>query len=561
MAGVAHTVAAEKKLKKEKLQIVLLLGQSNMVGLSDVRTGWYLTQPQYVPPREVAVMKTRYFDWNFYWSGVNYYKGPRKEEALALVQARRDSRAKWRQRCRGVHGPWQEEAWGPKPQGGRSNMYPFLDGKAEKEGIYKRIAEILDSDDNAFNVNDAYNEMTKRDAEIAEDLKLVRDVYLKGTTASDFDAFDAAVGAAVKDKTLVTKVGRGAAFNDAAKHRAFYAELAEKHLNIPIAKRTYIKAHGHVAGPQSDTPNAGNQKNAAGPLTVGYGGSVTTIGPEYGVGIALERLVDAPILLVKCSWGNTALAGAWRAPSLDGVETPTEKAGREASNRKMAAEAKKTGREFTPRPAPEPTGKLQYCWNMTMPEIDKVLADPGKYHPEYDPKVGYEVAGLVWFQGYSDKDNPAYGELLAAMIKDLREKVKTPDMPVVCGTLGMVAYKQAAFANGANSGMLQASQMPELAGTVDVVNTAPFYPLEFDLLKQVRDNVEKDSPEYQAAMTMLQRATSNVGFHYHGSTKCFLLMGDAMGRSLANLMAGGEPTINAVAKDAESGGIHETSCP
>jgi len=349
----------------------------------------------------------------------------------------------------------------------------------------------------------------------------------------------------VQEKSLVTKVGKGVNFLDAAKHRATYAELAQKHLHLPIAKRTYIKAHGHVAGPQSDTPNAGNQKNAAGVLTVGYGGGVTTIGPEYGVGIALERLVDAPILLVKCSWGNTALAGAWRAPSLDGVETPTEKAVREASNKKQAEAAKQAGREFTPRPAPTPTGKLQYAWGMTMPEIDKVLADPGKYYPDYDPKVGYEVAGLVWFQGYSDKDNPAYGELLAQMIKDFRKKVKIPKLPVVCGTLGMIGFKNAAFSEGANKGMLQASQMPDLVGTVDVVNTAPFYPMELDLLKQVMGTYAKGTPEYEKAMLIQKRAISNKGFHYDGSAKCFLLIGDAMGRSLANLMAGGEPMMSA----------------
>ena len=135
-APVSH---AAKKIKKEKLQIVLCLGQSNMVGLSDARTAWYLTQPQYIPPRDVTVMKSRFFNWNFYWNGVNYYEGPHKDEAMALVQARRDSRAKWRQRCKGVHGPWLEAEWGPKPAGGRGNMYPFLDGKAEEEGIYKLL--------------------------------------------------------------------------------------------------------------------------------------------------------------------------------------------------------------------------------------------------------------------------------------------------------------------------------------------------------------------------------------------------------------------------------------
>jgi hypothetical protein len=42
-----------------------------------------------------------------------------------------------------------------------------------------------------------------------------------------------------------------------------------------------------------------------------------------------------------------------------------------------------------------------------------------------------------------------------------------------------------------------------------------------------------------------------VCVHYHGSAKCFLLMGDAVGRSLANLMAGGEPLINAELKTTE----------
>ena len=73
--------AGEKPaIKKTKLQIVFLFGQSNMVGLADARTAWYLTQPQYIPPREVAVMKSRFFDWNFYWSGLRYYKGPEENK-------------------------------------------------------------------------------------------------------------------------------------------------------------------------------------------------------------------------------------------------------------------------------------------------------------------------------------------------------------------------------------------------------------------------------------------------------------------------------------------------
>ena len=114
---------------------------------------------------------------------------------------------------------------------------------------------------------------------------------------------------------------------------------------------------------------------------------------------------------------------------------------------------------------------------------------------------------------------------------------------MVCGTLGMASFKHAAFMENANKGMLQAAKMPDLAGKVDVVNTAPYFPLEFNLLKQVRQK-EDGSPEYLKAVASA-RGKSNGGFHYHGSAKCFLLMGDAMGRSMANLMAGGTPTLHA----------------
>lgn len=528
----AHAETPQTSIKKEKLQIVFCFGQSNMVGLAAVPTAWYLTQPAYVPPKEIVTKKSRYLDFgNFYWSGVQTYTGPRKAELDALIEERRMSRMKWRQRINGANGIQWDDAWGKKPAKGRNNVYAFLDEKAEQEGIYEKIAAILDADDNTFKMDQAYAEMIGRDAEIKDRLAIVRDLFLKDTKAEDFDAFAEAVKAA----------GISATKGNPEEVRAQYAALAEKHLHLPIAKRTHIFGHGAIAGSEG----AGKtDRSTHGPLSVGYGGGITNLGPEYGLGITLEKLVDAPILLVKCSWGNTSIAGAWRAPSLDGVETPKEKANREAWDRKMAETAKAEGREFKPSTPPAKTGELSWAWSQVMPQVDKVLADPGKFHPGYDPKVGYEVAGLVWFQGYSDKDNTAYGELLAQMIKDFREKVKSPKMPVVCGSLGMGAYKSAAFSMAANRGMVEASQMPELKGTVDVVNSSPFFPLELDLWKQVRNQSAEGSPEYQKANEIGTKATSNVGFHYHGSAKFFLLLGNALGTSLANLMAGGEPGVD-----------------
>jgi hypothetical protein len=225
------------------------------------------------------------------------------------------------------------------------------------------------------------------------------------------------------------------------------------------------------------------------------------------------------------------------------VETPTEKAQREAANALEAARAKEEGREPKPRPAPEKTGKPSWAWNMAMPAVREVLKNPGKYHPEYNPEKGYDIAGMVWFQGYSDMNNEAYGEQLDEMIKWFRKEINAPEMPFVAGSLGVGSYYHNAFKGYVNEGMVKAALSPDLKGSVDIVNTGRFYPLELDAADNIFLSMEKGTPEQQELNTFLRKTTSNKPFHYRGSAKFFLLTGDAMARSLANLMAGGEPTI------------------
>jgi hypothetical protein len=111
---------------------------------------------------------------------------------------------------------------------------------------------------------------------------------------------------------------------------------------LPIAKRTHIYACGALTFP---TGTSKIQKEANGPLSIGYGSGYTTIGPEYGFGIAMEEKLDAPILIVKCSWGNTALSAAWRPPSAPPrTGTPLEKARREAYDVVQAEKAKAEGK-------------------------------------------------------------------------------------------------------------------------------------------------------------------------------------------------------------------------
>jgi hypothetical protein len=526
-----------KPIKKDKLQIVFVMGQSNMVGLADIGTSWHLTQPQYVPPKDLLMKKSDTFEWgNFFWQGVRYYQGPAEleKQLAALLDERGVSRGVWRNRVKNQE--WQDE-WGPKPEvKGRNEMYAFLDKKAKEEGIYSGMAKILEGPENQNPMEKAYQEIVHRDEHNAEQIKRVKEIYMNGTKAEDFGPF-------LSQLDLVRRRGKKGVENapegTPEEVRQFVAKLGEDTVNLPIAKHTHIYSHGAFESSMDNPIEA----TAHGPLSIGWGGGVTTIGPEYGIGITLERLVDAPILLVKCSWGNTAIREAWRPGSLDGVETPTEKAQREAANALEAARAKEEGREPKPRPAPEKTGKPSWAWNMAMPAVREVLKNPGKYHPEYNPEKGYDIAGMVWFQGYSDMNNEAYGEQLDEMIKWFRKEINAPEMPFVAGSLGVGSYYHNAFKGYVNEGMVKAALSPDLKGSVDIVNTGRFYPLELDAADNIFLSMEKGTPEQQELNTFLRKTTSNKPFHYRGSAKFFLLTGDAMARSLANLMAGGEPTI------------------
>ena len=526
--------SAEKNTKK--LKIVFMMGQSNMVGYSNPKTAWYLTQPMYVPPAKTATARSKYFNESyFYWQGVNFAYGKTKEfneRGKKLLKERQASRSHWRKLVYGnfsrnpTRNDWLPE-YGKPPKTGPRYMYPFLDKKAEEAGIYKRIVEYIESPENLRHPKVALADLGKRDQLIADDIERVRSIFLKGTKPEDFDKFDTALKAFGKVSNA---------------NRAAYAELVRKYTKLPIASRTMITAYGEVSGKETGIKN---DKVANGILSVGYGKHSTSSGPEYAFGISYEQLVDGPVLIIKCAWGGTSVHGPWRPPSLANAETPIEKAKRLAYNKAGAEDAKK-GIKFTPREAQTGTG---VCWQRALAHIHKVLADPGKYHPDYDPKAGFELEGLVWFQGWNDLGNEAYGEQLIHFINDFRKEVKDPKLPIVCGLVGHSAWAQSTFDSTVNKGMLYAASHQDMNGTVDIVNTVKYFPLELGLRKSVQAAFGDDSEEYKRALAIIPRSSSNSGLHYFGSAKFLCLTGNAMARKLLNLNKGGKPTIH---KEAET---------
>ena len=511
--------AADEPAKKQKLKIVVLMGQSNMVGYADPRTAWYLTQPMYVPPPETATVKSKYYNpGQFYWQGVSFASGDAEEynvRGQALLAERKEVIKLWRGRvyanfsraakASGKKNEWNTEAWGPAPVDETGQFRPymgaFLTGKIVEAGVFKRMAEYIESPENKFHPEVAIGLIARRDEPIADDIKRVREIFLRGTKPEDFDHLDEAIESMGK----ITD-----------KNRMAYAELVREHINLPVAERTYISALGAVAGEPTDNKPDGITQ---GVLSLGYSKFAKNCGPEYPFGISFERMVDGPVLLIKCAWGGKSLNRDFRPPSLGTEEKPTG-----------------------------------LWWKLATEHIHKVMADPGKFHPDYDPKEGAELTGLVWFQGWNDAGNTEYGEQLVTFIKDFRDEVKAPGLPVVCGLLGHSAWKQTTFSGDVNSGMLYASKHPDLKGTVDIVNTVKYYPMELGFKNLVKDAYGEDSEEYKKAERVISRAVSKDPVHYHGSAKFWYLAGDAMARSLANLAAGGEPTIH---KEARALGMRQ----
>jgi hypothetical protein len=118
----------------------------------------------------------------------------------------------------------------------------------------------------------------------------------------------AALANDLKQKKIVGEKQIAAAQADLAKLRAAQEAKIEKIKKaFKVSERVYISsiADGH---------------RRSGPLTFGYGGGAGEIGPELGFGLALERAVDAPILLIKTSWGGKSLHYDFRPPSAGAYE-------------------------------------------------------------------------------------------------------------------------------------------------------------------------------------------------------------------------------------------------
>jgi alpha-galactosidase len=304
------------------------------------------------------------------------------------------------------------------------------------------------------------------------------------------------------------------AMTDAAEKAAAEAKAAPMKAALDAYKKDVVAASAVSDRVYIHSIADGNRKS--GKLGVGYGGSESKIGPEYAFGLVIAEKIDGPILIIKTSWGGKSLNYDFRPPS----------AGPYQPNEKERAKGN-----------PEGITKNAGLFYRSMNEaVHKVLDNLKENHPAYDPAAGYEIAGFVWFQGFNDQFDPAfkanYKDNMVAFIKDLRSEYNAPKIPFAIGVLGTSQTKEGVDKNEVSVAQRAAAAVPEFKGGVVAVESYTEYAL---------DSLEVYNAGWGKNWYVWDLVGSDRPYHYLGSGKFFVRLGDSFATAMVGMISGKSP--------------------
>lgn len=328
-----------------------------------------------------------------------------------------------------------------------------------------------------------------------------------------------------------------------------------------VCERVWISSIGCGKDPQEEQ---------TGKLTAGFGASTEKLGPEFTFGIYTEKTTDAPILLIKTSWGGKSLNTDFRPPS----------AGPYVFNETQLAGFAKQGKDVAAMNAEKAKATGVY-YRLMIEHVKKVLADPKRVVPGYEPAAGYELAGFAWFQGWNDmvdqgtypnRDKAggydAYSTVMAHFIRDVRKDLNAPKMPFVIGVIGVGGptadygpdqQRYKSTHQNIRDAMAAPALLPEFKGNVAAVLAEKYWDKELTAAKskdnEIRQKARKQAADGKLAQadekaalekmraeglsererTLLGKGISNLEFHYLGSAKILGGVGKGLAEAMAEL--------------------------
>jgi alpha-galactosidase len=266
-----------------------------------------------------------------------------------------------------------------------------------------------------------------------------------------------------------------------------------------------------------------------GSLKPGFGSGPWKFGPELGFGWTIGKQLDRQVLLIKTCWGGKSvrrdfLSPRSAQPSLEQLQQELDR-------------AKKNKPDTT---IDDVQARYGQYYRRMIGHVRDVLDDIKQHFPDYDESRGYELVGFVWFQGWNDmvdgqqrdEQYASYTTRLAQLIRDVRQDLKAPRLPIVIGELGVGGRE------GGNPQFRAAqravAELPEFQETVTWVETHPFWEPEVE--EMVRNNVWR-GPEWPK----FYNVGSDRGYHYLGSGKMMYQMGAAFAQGMTEIVGEIEP--------------------
>jgi hypothetical protein len=316
-----------------------------------------------------------------------------------------------------------------------------------------------------------------------------------------------------------------------------------------------------------------SETEKVGKLTAGFGAESQNpkIGPEFSFGIYMHKMLQEPILIIKTAWGGKSINTDFRTPS----------AGPYVFNQSQLDNFTKQNKDISEQQKLKDEATGVY-YRLMLDHVKDVLGDIQRVYPDYDEKQGYELAGLVWFQGWNDmvdrgtypnRDQEggydAYSQVMAHFIRDVRKDLSAPQLPVVIGVLGVGGptdkyteqeQRYRGIHNNFRMAMAAPADMAQFKGNVAAVWTDQYWDMELKQLRREDSEVQatlKKKAEAEGLsraelqslidqeradrlnekqLTLLQKGASNAEYHYLGSAKIMTQIGKGFAEAMAELM-------------------------